>query len=123
MVPLTNRLRLVASLAAYVNATAHLRKRDPLLFAEAWGYFQDVLLLILTSEFEGPEEPLSLLVAPFICGAMQTLLRHSDASTSTFLQHHPRTRPSENVRRKILCLVSLDFLPSEVPEESQKHRG
>ncbi len=60
-----------------------LPKQDPLLSAEAWDYFRDVLLLILDGNFEGSDEPLSLLVAPLICRALVVLFQQGDRSAST----------------------------------------
>jgi hypothetical protein len=41
---------------------------------EIWEYLRDVLLLTLAGHYVGDEAPLSLLVAPTICGAMLALL-------------------------------------------------
>ena len=64
-----------ASLAAYVCATAGSRSSH-LLWADAWSYFRDVLLVILDREFAeaGSVEPLGLFVAPGICRALLSLV-------------------------------------------------
>jgi hypothetical protein len=41
---------------------------------EIWDYLRDVLLLTLAGHYVGDEAPLSLLVAPTICGALLALL-------------------------------------------------
>ena len=48
---------------------------------DAWNYFRDVLLLILTGDFEGLDEPLALLVAPSICAALLQLAQHAEGRT------------------------------------------
>ncbi len=89
-----------ASLAAYVCATAGSRSSH-LLWAGAWSYFCDVLLLILDKEFAelGSEEPLDLFVSPGICRALLKLVEIATdhACTSSFIQFEedetePRTK-------------------------------
>ena len=74
---------LQASLAAYISAAAGCNKHDRLVSAECWDYLRDVLLLILTGEPEGIDEPLALLVASSICLAMLTLVLHADEASCT----------------------------------------
>ncbi|TFK94334.1 hypothetical protein K466DRAFT_657861 [Polyporus arcularius HHB13444] len=91
-----NELPLASSFALYVGTMAHLRHTDDLFCAEAWDYFRDVLLLILTSDYEGPDEPLALLIAPSICTALIALL--GNAQGASF--HHSISSPWT------LCMVT-----------------
>ncbi|RDX56001.1 hypothetical protein OH76DRAFT_587645 [Lentinus brumalis] len=79
-----NELPLASSFALYVGTMAHLRHTDDLFCAEAWDYFRDVLLLILTSDYEGPDEPLALLIAPSICTALIALLGNAQGASCTY---------------------------------------
>ena len=76
-----------ASFALYVATMAHSRYSDDLLRAEAWDYLRDVLLLILTREHEGLDEPLALLVAPSFCRALIALLANARGSSRTSLYY------------------------------------
>ena len=70
-----------ASVAAYFSTSIRLRSRHRLLWAEAWSYLCDVMLLILAGNVEGEDEPLALFVAPSICTALDALVRWTDEST------------------------------------------
>ncbi|KAI0762859.1 hypothetical protein C8Q74DRAFT_183839 [Fomes fomentarius] len=84
-------LTLASALAAYFGSMSPLPKQDPLSSAEAWDYFRDVLLLILDGDFEGSDEPLSLLVAPLICRALVVLFQQGDRSARRYFVTSPWT--------------------------------
>ncbi|KAI0936199.1 hypothetical protein AcV5_004396 [Taiwanofungus camphoratus] len=71
-------LLVASAFAAYVSAVAHHRSYEPLLYAEAWNYLRDVLLLILTRHFLGEEEPLALLVSSTVCQALCSMWKYAD---------------------------------------------
>ncbi|KAI0724422.1 hypothetical protein C8T65DRAFT_563205 [Cerioporus squamosus] len=91
-----SELPLASSFALYIATTAHLRHSDYLLWAEAWDYLRDVLLLILTSDHEGPDEPLALLIAPSVCTALIALLVNASGTGFHYSLSSPWT----------LCMVS-----------------
>ncbi|KAK0481863.1 hypothetical protein IW261DRAFT_1106844 [Armillaria novae-zelandiae] len=71
----TSDLHVASGFAYYVLATDRLP--DPVLCAEAWDYFRDVLLLIFRRHFCGEEEPLSLLLSPVLCMVLRRFLNKS----------------------------------------------
>ncbi|TBU35113.1 hypothetical protein BD311DRAFT_204228, partial [Dichomitus squalens] len=82
---------VVSSLAAYVSATAQIRSCNQLLWAEAWSYFRDALLLTSISHIAvaGSEELLGLFVAPAICRALLSLMEHATDDTRQFYFSSP----------------------------------
>ncbi|RPD63076.1 hypothetical protein L227DRAFT_413176 [Lentinus tigrinus ALCF2SS1-6] len=95
-------LPLASSFAHYVAAMAHRRHCDELLCAEAWEYLRDVLLLILTSDHEGPDEPLALLIAPSICRALIALLENAQGAGLQYYTSSPWTFCMVNYLKNLL---------------------
>ena len=63
-----------ASIAAFCTASPVPRNGDEVFSAEAWNYLCDVMLLLLADSFDGVLKPLSLLVAPSVCTALEALV-------------------------------------------------
>jgi hypothetical protein len=72
---LTNGAACLASCVLTVENLGSLRTCTAV---EIWDYLRDVLLLILAGHYVGDEAPLSLLVAPTICGALLALLYQAE---------------------------------------------
>ncbi|KAL6302231.1 hypothetical protein BKA93DRAFT_794093 [Sparassis latifolia] len=88
--PPTNLL-VASSFAAYVVTTAPSRNQDVLACSEAWDYLRDVLLLVLSHQFLGDEEPLALLVCPMVCQALSSLIHSAISATLQYILSSPWT--------------------------------
>lgn len=84
----TSDLHVASGFAYYVLTTDRLP--DPVLCAEAWDYFRDVLLLTVRRHFCGEDEPLSLLLSPILCTVLRQFLNKS-GPTVRFIVSSPWT--------------------------------
>jgi hypothetical protein len=71
--------QLIAAFANYVLAANRIG--TAIRCAQAWSYLRDVLLMILTRQFLGDDEPLALLICPVVCRALVFLVSRADSAT------------------------------------------
>jgi len=73
-----------AAFANLIIATPEHRLCDTLYCAEAWDYLRDVMLLIISHQFLGNDEPLALIISPVVCRTLLLLLQRADVAQFIF---------------------------------------